>query len=398
MASDKGCVTIHAIDNNNTMDAILGHGLAIQTKLECGQSLSRQAMEEMGPKSVQVLTTTADGRGKGSGFFVGKDGDLVVTNAHVVADNQKVQVTTPSGEKFSTQIIDIDDINDLAVLQVEGIKKDPSRSVTLGDESKLKNGDPMLAIGHPGGFEQPVVSDGSFIEEKPWIMHYQIDSTDWLIKSLAHFNVDHPAYAKDATDNMFAPKLGMDTALWHGSSGGAVVDEHNRVVGISDAIDEQNPYLSLAVPVSKLKDLLNRKEPKYGFVYEGQSEFDRAPSATILKDSAVAIAAVAARKYVAPLFATVYAMDAAENLATASGDTYRSRWHYLERGAEDLAGVAGGVMSVIPRTRTIGLGLVGAKLLINTCRDFMPDTSVLKEIHRTNGDPRVPLLWDGKVF
>jgi len=399
MAADRHCITLQTIDNDATAAALQGKDLVVKDQLECGNTLARQALEELGPKTVLVHTLRDKTSGRGSGFFTGKDGDLVVTNSHVVADGKQTIVETLSGEVFPTKVIDVDDINDLAVLQVVGIKKDPSRAVVFGDDSKLKNGDPMLAVGHPGGNVAPVVSDGSFIEQKPFALQFQTEHSKRLLEGAAIFGEDNPTYAQDARDKTLASKLGMDTAVWHGSSGGAIVDEHHKVVGVTMAMDDENPYLSLAVPASKVTELLNRKTPKFSFVYEGQSQFDRDPVVTTLADSLTLGGAYALRKYAAPVLGLADGISAYSNLTTAAkNDTYRSPWHYLERGAEGLIGAAGGVMSLIPRTRALGFGLVGAKLLLDVGRDFVPDTYIMKDMTRTNGDTRSPLGWNDVFF
>jgi len=399
MAADRGCINLPTIDNNSTMDAMFGNGLNVRTKLECGQTLARHALEELGPKSVRVQIGLAHGHASGSGFFVGKDGDMIITNAHVVADAKETTVETVSGEVFGTRVIDIDDIHDLAVLKVVGITKDPHRSVTFGDDTKLKNGDPLLAVGHPGGNKAPVVSDGSYIENGPIVLHLQSDHARQLMEGAAVFAANNPAFAQDTKDNLFADQIGMDTAIWHGSSGGAVVDEHNKVVGVAVAIDDQNPYMSMAVPISRATDLLNRKQPKFNFVYEGQSEFNRAPVTTTVVDAVELGAAYALRRFAAPVLGAVNGLDAYDNLSIASQKgLFRSRTEYLEAAGENIAGAVGGVMSLIPRTRALGFGLVGAKLLLDVGRDFMPDTAIVKEVKRTSGEQRVPFGWDGKIF
>jgi len=399
MAADRGCINLPTIDNDATYDAMLGKGLHVSTKLECGQTLARHALEELGPKSVLVQVSTDHGGARGSGFFVGKDGDMIITNAHVVADAREANVETVSGEVFGTRIVDLDEINDLAVLKVVGIKKDPHRSVSFGDDTKLKSGDPLLAVGHPGGNEAPVVSDGSYIENGPIVLHLQSDNARRLMESAANFSAHNPSYAKDAKDNLFADQIGMDTPLWHGSSGGAVANEHNKVVGVSVAIDAENPYMSMAVPISRATDLLNRKQPKFNFVYESQSEFNRAPVSTTVVDAIELGAAYGLRKFAAPVLGAVNGLEAYDNLSLASQkDIFRSRTKYLEAAGENIVGAVGGVMSLIPRTRAIGFGLVGAKLLLDVGRDFLPDTAIIKEVKRTDGDQRLPFGWDGKMY
>jgi hypothetical protein len=187
----------------------------------------------------------------------------------------------------------------------------------------------------------------------------------------------------------------MDTPIWHGGSGEAIVNDKNKVIGVGEALDPTSTFLGYAIPATKVSDLLNRKEKVFNFSYKGESAFDRDPIAVSLTTATITAGAYFLRKYAAPVLGIGDAPDAYRQLSTASrSDLFAPRSHYLAEGLADLAGVAGGVMSLIPRTRMIGYGVVGAKLLYDDAKAFMPDTQILKSVNRTNGDQRKPFQWD----
>jgi S1-C subfamily serine protease len=399
MDIEKSCASLKTIDNLALAEALRGNPLNIETKLECGNTLARRALEEIGPKTVRITSPVLDGTLRGSGFFTGKDGDLVVTNVHVVADSKFTTVETNTGERFRAKIVDIDDTNDLAVLKIEGIKKDPKRSLNFADDNELKSGDPTLAVGYPANSPVAVVSDGSFIAKLPQVMLLQPTIAGNMIRKTAAFQIANPAFSADAEKYLFSPLVGMDTPLWHGNSGGPVVNEFNRVVGVATAIDPSNPYMTMAQPSSNVKELLERiakKEQKFEFAYEDQSAYDRNRSKVLGESAAVVVVSGLLRRIAAPVLGGLAGYQSIENLRMAAEpNSFAGRGHYLAAAGEQLLGLAGGVMSLVPRTRTVGYGLAGAGLLLDLSHNFRTDTSLLKEVTRTSGEKRVPFGWGG---
>lgn len=406
MDSEKSCVNLKTIDNLAVFDALAGKPLPFENKLECDDTQARRAVEEIGPKTVRVFSPQRMDTHRGTGFFAGKDGDLVITNSHVIADGRHTMVETTTGEVFRAKIVDIDDINDLAVLKIEGIKKDSKRSVEFVDDNDLKSGDPLLALGHPAGSNPVVVSEGLFIEKAPQVMMLQPHIVQNMLMKTTDFQVKEPTFAEDAEKSLFTTVIGMDTPLWKGNSGGPVINEHNRVAGVATAIDPSNPYMSFAQPSSKVKELLARvdhsrdhkKDHKFEFTYTDQSPYDR-DRQLVLSTSAIEFAAAGLlRRVVAPIWGVHSAFQLNESLRMAAKpNNFAGSGHYLANAGEQILGVAGGAMSLIPRTRAIGYGLAGASLLLDISHQYRVDTSVLKDISRTSGEKRLPYGWGGKV-
>ncbi|MEM1276020.1 MAG: DegQ family serine endoprotease [Pseudomonadota bacterium] len=95
--------------------------------------------QPQGPREVQSL---------GSGFVISADG-FVVTNNHVIADADEIQVNFPNGESLQASLIGTDPKTDLAVLKVE--PEGPLPFVKFGDSAIARVGDWVLAIGNPFG-------------------------------------------------------------------------------------------------------------------------------------------------------------------------------------------------------------------------------------------------------
>src|SRR3954454_18441809 len=82
----------------------------------------------------------------GSGFIVDAAG-IVVTNNHVIADADEINVIMNDGSKFKAELVGVDKKTDLAVLKFKPTK--PLVAVKFGDSDKLRLGEWVIAIGNP---------------------------------------------------------------------------------------------------------------------------------------------------------------------------------------------------------------------------------------------------------
>ena len=92
-------------------------------------------------------------QGQGSGFIVSADG-TVLTNAPV-ADAQDVTVKLIDRREFKAKVVGVDSPSDVAVLRIDATGLP---TVKLGDASRVRVGEPVLAIGSPYGFENTVTA------------------------------------------------------------------------------------------------------------------------------------------------------------------------------------------------------------------------------------------------
>jgi S1-C subfamily serine protease len=158
------------------------------------------------PTVVQVNVVTSNGEGLGSGVILDNRG-YIVTNNHVIAGAQRIQVTLYDGTSLAAQLVGADPLDDLAVVKVSTTAK--LTAATLGDSSKLQVGQEVLAIGNPLGITQTVTSG-------------IVSALDRAVSSIP-----------DA--------IQTDAAINPGNSGGALVDLQGELVGIPtlSAIDPQ---------------------------------------------------------------------------------------------------------------------------------------------------------------
>jgi len=158
------------------------------------------------PTVVQINVVTSSGKGLGSGVMLDSRG-YIITNNHVIAGAQSIQVTLYDGTSLPAQLVGTDPLDDLAVVKVATATK--LTVATLGDSSKLQVGQEVLAIGNPLGITQTVTSG--------------------IISAL------------DRTVSTIPDAIQTDAAINPGNSGGALVDLQGELVGIPtfSAIDPQ---------------------------------------------------------------------------------------------------------------------------------------------------------------
>jgi S1-C subfamily serine protease len=157
------------------------------------------------------------GRGGGSGVVISRDG-FIVTSAHVVENAPRVTASFVDGRELDAEVVGADPLSDLAVLRAQSDDLVPAE---LGDATRLRVGQLVVAIGNPHGFAGSV--------------------TAGVVSALGR---SLPTRGGRIVDNV----IQTDAALNPGNSGGALADGRARVVGINTAV--AGVGLGLAVPVN----------------------------------------------------------------------------------------------------------------------------------------------------
>lgn len=219
-------------------------------------STSVRLYNDIKPSVVRVETAS----GSGSGFAMGTPGHII-TNFHVVVDQKEVFVRTEDGLKYRARVTKADDIKDLAELELEGWTP-KMKSLQLGDEKNLKNNQQINALGHPEGVDATVLSPGTF---NGLITNAGRLTTDQIVAfaSLKADPVDKTTYLKN---NL----VDANMQIRHGNSGGPLVDNDGKVVGVTVYRKEPPEMRAFMVPASDLNNFLTNDQKKFNFNYEYQ--------------------------------------------------------------------------------------------------------------------------------
>jgi serine protease Do len=163
----------------------------------------------------------------GSGFIVTPDG-YIMTNAHVVANAEEVVVRLADKREFKAKVIGSDRRTDVALIK---IKAEKLPTVSVGDPSKLKVGEWVMAIGSPFGFDSTV--------------------TKGIVS----------AVGRSLPDENYTPFIQTDAAVNPGNSGGPLFNLRGEVVGINSQIYSQTGGfmgISFAIPIDLATNISNQ--------------------------------------------------------------------------------------------------------------------------------------------
>lgn len=181
-------------------------------------------------------------QGQGSGVIVTKEGH-VVTNHHVIAGQQKIQVTLHGGKTHPAHLIGEDTLLDIAILKIDA--NEEFTPLKLGDSTQAQVGQIVFAVGNPFGLGETV--------------------TQGIIS----------AKERSLSDNQ-RDLFQTDAAINPGNSGGPLVNLRGEIIGINVAIfspDKENPGfqgVGFSIPSNDVKDalfqILERGRPIRGFL------------------------------------------------------------------------------------------------------------------------------------
>lgn len=160
-------------------------------------------------------------KGAGSGFIIDKEGH-VLTNEHVVREADEIKVTLKDGREFAGKIVGSDAALDLAILKISA-KNLPV--LTLGDSSKIRAGEWVIAIGNPYGFANTVTAG-------------IISATGRHLKDLGKENL-----------------IQVDAPINPGNSGGPLLNMKGEAIGISVAIVAGAEGIGFAIPINAAKEV-----------------------------------------------------------------------------------------------------------------------------------------------
>jgi S1-C subfamily serine protease len=199
--------------------------------------MAAPAIYQQAAPGVVTITTEVAGRfgrvgeGTGSGIVLNTSGDIL-TNAHVVAGANQIQVTFNDGRTLAATLVNSNTNADLAVVRVSAAAS-TLHPLTLGNSDNVRVGDQVYAIGAPFGLPESM--------------------TAGIVSGLNRHNAASGLSGLIQTDAPINP----------GNSGGALLNAQGQVIGINDSIESPiagNVGIGFAIPVNVVKQMLSSLE------------------------------------------------------------------------------------------------------------------------------------------
>jgi len=207
----------------------------VPTNLVDIQSQVEEIADKISPSVVRIVSTTQvispfffeviPQQGLGSGVIIRSDG-LILTNNHVIADATKIEVTLPNQKTYKGEVLGTDPRSDLALVKINATDLP---TATLGDSSKAKVGEFVVAIGNPYGLDHTVTLG---------------------VISAVERNID-------TGESTMYGVIQTDAAINPGNSGGPLVNLKGEVIGINTMIYQNAQGLGFAVSSNTAKKVID---------------------------------------------------------------------------------------------------------------------------------------------
>ncbi|EFE75701.1 protease [Streptomyces filamentosus NRRL 15998] len=226
--------------------------------------------EAVSPAIVEIGAASSAGKSTGSGVVITEDGEIV-TNNHVISGAQQIQVTLSTGRTYTADVVGTDPDKDLALIKLRGASG--LKTATLGDSSKVKVGEEVVAIGSPEGLTGTVTSGiVSALDRDVTVAKDDSDSSGGSGQGQGRgtdrwpFEFGGQQFNGDTGEETTTYKaLQTDASLNPGNSGGALINMNGEIIGINSAMYSPSSSaagsgspagsvgLGFAIPVNTLK-------------------------------------------------------------------------------------------------------------------------------------------------
>jgi len=236
----SGALAATLVDHNSqaTTAATTANSTSSTATSTQASSTAETVYKQVSPGVVTITAVVNSGRGAGqatgSGIVLDTNGNIL-TNAHVIAGAQQIQVTFSDGRTVNATLVGSNTSADLAVIRVS-VAASTLHPVTLGNSDSVQVGDSVYAIGSPfglsGSLSQGIIS-----------------------------NLKQSGRTSDGGN--LSGLIQTDAAINPGNSGGPLVNAQGEVIGINTSIEspvDGNVGVGFAIPINQVKQVLSSLE------------------------------------------------------------------------------------------------------------------------------------------
>ena len=241
------------------------------------------------PSVVAISIESQQGSAKGSGVIIDKSGH-VVTNNHVVSglgSGSQITVTLHDQRAYTATVVGTDPATDLAVIKLQNAPSDLT-PITLGDDSKVTVGEPVMAVGNPLGLSGTVTTGIVSALNRP------VTTAD---------SSGNDPFNQSGGEPVVTNAIQTSAAINPGNSGGALVNSGGQLIGINSSIasvsgsssgQSGNIGIGFAIPVNEVKAIADQliSTGKAQHAYLGVSSRDATVADGSAKRSAAQIGEV----------------------------------------------------------------------------------------------------------
>ncbi|CAM5393310.1 S1C family serine protease [Streptomyces tanashiensis] len=223
--------------------------------------------EAVSPSIVEISAASNAGKSTGSGVIITSDGEIV-TNNHVISGASSVTVQLSDGKTYRAEVVGTDPDKDLALIKLQGASG--LKAATLGDSSKVRVGDEVVAIGSPEGLTGTVTSGIVSALDRDVTVAKDDDGQDqqqgqqqWDPRQGWPFEFGGQQFNGDTGSSKTTYKaIQTDASLNPGNSGGALINMNGEIIGINSAMYSPSSSsgstagsvgLGFAIPVDTVK-------------------------------------------------------------------------------------------------------------------------------------------------
>lgn len=199
---------------------------------DSGELTAEQIAAKVKPSVIGILVYNKTSSGEGSGVIMGEDSTgtytYILTCAHVINGFTNVKIQMEDETQYDAEIVGMDNRTDIGVIRV---RKTGFTAAEFGNSDALKVGNPVYAIGNPGG----TAFYGSV--------------TNGIVSA-----IDRPTSSEAGYTTMC---IQHTAAINPGNSGGALVNKYGQVIGINSSKIAADQYegMGFAVPMATVKQV-----------------------------------------------------------------------------------------------------------------------------------------------